>query len=84
MAQTAPSDTSSFITLKGGLVASIEALDLLWNLEARDFAIEAVEGERIRITPPDRLTAEDVAAIRRLKPELLALVRHCDSAPAVM
>ena len=65
------------VTLKGGLVASVEALRILWALEDRGFQIERVDPDKLRVHPVAALTSADVAAIREHKGELLALVRYC-------
>jgi hypothetical protein len=65
----------SFVTLRGGHVASIDALRLGWNLEARGFRLSP-EGDRLRVAPFERLTAQDVTAIKANRDELLALVQY--------
>ena len=50
------------------------ALQLLQALRARGFTAE-VHGDRLFVAPGDQLTEADCEAIRRAKPELMALVR---------
>jgi hypothetical protein len=68
---------ATLVTLKDGLVASVQALQLLWQLEDRGFALRPV-GDRLQVQPVDLLTAADVAVIRANRDELLALVRYVD------
>jgi hypothetical protein len=72
-----------FVTLKGGAVASLDALVLLWRLEDRHFILEPV-GHQLRVQPVARLTPEDVAAIRHHRDELLTLVTYCQHLSEVM
>ena len=73
---TAPSEEAAeFVTLRGRLVTSLEALRLGWALEARGFVMEP-DGDRLRVTPRGALTPDDVAAITQHRDALLALVRY--------
>jgi hypothetical protein len=74
----ATSSEPGLITLKGGLVTSIEVLRLLWALEDRGFHLQP-EGDRLRVQPSQALSPEDVAAIREHRDELLALVRYSEA-----
>lgn len=65
------------VVLRGGLVASVAALQILWDLEARGFAL-ALVGDGLRVLPVAALTPRDAAAIRGRRDELVALVRYCD------
>ena len=71
------SETRTTVELRGGVVVSLDALNVLWDLEARGFAF-VVDGERLRVTPGSRLTSDDTAAIRQHRDELLLLVRYCE------
>ncbi len=69
---------SILVTLKGGHVAPLAAIELLLDLERRAFRLESVDGGRLRVTPHELLTPEDRAAIRQHKPELMRLMTYCD------
>jgi predicted transcriptional regulator len=71
------SETTTLVTLKGGLVASVTALQTLWGLEDRGFSLAQV-GNKLQVHPAAALTAADVAAIRAHRDELLALVAYCE------
>jgi len=64
--------------LRGGLSVSREALDLAWGLEARGLDLRVADDGRILVGPDRLLDDEDRDAIRRLKPDLIALVRYCE------
>ena len=66
---------SEHVVLRGGHVASLDALRLGWNLESRGFRLEPV-GDKLRVAPHTELTPQDVAAIRAHRDELLALVKY--------
>jgi len=51
----------------------VTAVELLADLRRRGVAVE-VEGPALVLGPADRLTADDVAEAKRLKPALLALL----------
>lgn len=69
----------TFVTLKGGAVASRAALTLLWRLEGRAFALQIAEDGRLQITPAQRLTADDCARIRAHLGDLKQLVLYCEA-----
>ena len=75
MATTLPA-SSPVVTLKGGLVVSEFALNLLWELEHRGFEL-TVDGPELVIRPAGRLTPTDSDGIRAHREELLALVTDC-------
>lgn len=64
------------VTLTGGITASLNALRLLWALEDRGFSLQP-EGTKLRVRPVEPLTPDDVAAIKRHRDELLALIHYC-------
>lgn len=66
---------SEFVTLSGGFTVSLDALRLGWSLEDRGFRMDTV-GDKLRVSPHQHLTADDVAAIRANRDELLTLVQH--------
>jgi hypothetical protein len=67
---------SDYVTLRGGLVLPVAALQLAWRLEAAGHDLR-VDGDDLLISEPDRLTAEDVTAIRRWRRHLIAAVDYC-------
>jgi len=75
---TASSDITTHITLKGGLVASLEALCLLWALERRGFVLQSL-GDRLHVQPSSALSDQDRLEIRHYRDELVALVRYCEA-----
>ncbi len=68
------------VTLKGGLVVSVDALRMLWDLEDRGFDVKLGDGRlyKVLVGPFDRLTAADKAAIRTHRDALAELVRYVD------
>ena len=68
------------MTLKGGVVVSVDALRMLWDLEDRGFDVKLGDGRRFKVlvAPIDRLTAVDKAAILRHRDALAELVRYVD------
>jgi hypothetical protein len=66
----------AFVTLRGGLIVPLEALQLAWSLEVRG-ATFAVEGTELVVdTPRDILTDGDRAAIRRWREHLKAIASY--------
>ena len=63
------------VVLKGGVTASLDALRLGWDLETRGFILRP-DGDRLQVSPPERLTREDAVAIRKWKAELINLARY--------
>jgi hypothetical protein len=61
--------------------ASLSALRLGWNLEARGFRLEPA-GDWLRVVPHTKLTPQDVEAIKAHRNELLAIVKY--EAPEVV
>ena len=68
-------DLAECITLRGGVVVSLRALRLGWQLEARGIVLSAREG-RLCIAPEDGLTAVDRDRIERHRNELLTLAAY--------
>ena len=59
------------------------ASTLIADLEARGVTVEPVVGDHIRVCPASALSAHELAALRRLKPEILALLaRRAEGSPA--
>lgn len=69
--------SSETVTLAPGLVVRLDALTLLWDLEARHCTIR-LNGEQLLIGPRTILTDDDRAAIRQHKPELVHLVQFVE------
>jgi hypothetical protein len=67
---------SELVTLRGGLTVPLPALQVLWDLEHRGLDLQ-VEGADIVVRPRGVLTDADRAEIRRLKPDLIALIAYC-------
>ncbi len=77
---TPPAGGPELLTLKGGLVVSVDALRILWDLEDRGFDITLGDGRRYKVLvgPSDRLTVADKAAIHRHRDALADLVRYVE------
>ena len=65
------------IVLPGGLVAPVEALRWLWELEDTGYQIR-LDGDELVISPGSQLTRQQRLAIRRHKRPLVTLVRYAD------
>ncbi len=50
------------------------AADLLGRLQARGVALRVVDGDRLRLRPAHAVSAEELAELRRLKPEVMRLL----------
>ena len=72
------------VTLKGGLVVSADALRMLWDLEDRGFDVKLGDGRhyKVFVSPVDRLTAADKAALHEHRDALAELVRYVDEVVA--
>ena len=70
-AQIANSDR--YVTLAGGLVLPLEAIQLALELERAEFRITR-EGSTLLVEPHDRLTLAHCRRIRRWKWHLLAML----------
>ncbi len=77
------SSEATVVTLKPGVVTSLTALRLLWELEDREFTLEAV-GNRLRVQPVERLAPQEIVAIRKFRDELLMLVLLCHTTAEAM
>ena len=73
---TTPS-ASEAVTLKGGMVVRLTALQLLWRLEARGLNLER-EGNQLAVSPRQFVTEGDRRDISEHRDELLQLVDYCD------
>lgn len=65
---------SETVCLRGGFVASLEALRLLWRLEEAGFQVR-LDGPALVVSPGSKLTSVDRVTIRAHRDELVALVR---------
>ena len=65
------------IVLRAGIVAPIEALELLWSLESPGLEV-TLEGERLAIGPRHLISDHDRAEIRRLSGHLQTCVECCE------
>ena len=67
------------VTMQSGLVVTVPALQLLWRLEDTGMVVKLdPQTGCLFVGPMDRLTADDVAAIRDHREELIELVKMCD------
>lgn len=77
---TMPAITApELITLTDGFVVSLDALRLAWDLEGRGFHVRLAEDGGLIVSPRSRIEADDDAAIRRHKTELIALAKHVEA-----
>ncbi len=78
--ETISTTASELVTLKGGLVVSLDALRMLWDLEDRGFDVKVGDGRRYKVLvgPFDRLTTADKVAIHTHRDALAELVRYVD------
>jgi hypothetical protein len=65
------------VLLRGGLMLRVDALQLAWSLEDRGVRLSRT-GEQLIVEPASALTADEVVALRRLKPHVLAALDYCD------
>jgi hypothetical protein len=71
------------VVLKGGVSVLADALRLAWALEARDVRLLVDQTGVLQAGPVERLTPEDIAAIKANREELKRIVRYCGT-PWVM
>ena len=72
MQPTMPAEPT--LILKAGFTAPIEALKLLWQLEADGYRVQ-LDCDELVVSPGSRLTARQRFDIRRHKRNLIALVQ---------
>ena len=65
--------SGSIVVLQAGVVAPIEAIELLWHLEERGLSV-AMEGCQIAIGPRHLISDHDRTEIRRLSGHLQTCV----------
>jgi hypothetical protein len=76
--RTSPTSlTAAAVILKGGIIVSLAALQLLWQLEARGPSLER-EGDQLAVFPRELLTEEDRHDIQAHRDQLLHLVDYCE------
>lgn len=66
------------VTLRGGLVVRLDAIELLLDLERRGYRIER-EADDVIITPRRGLTPDDLRALRLHKPDALAIISYVEA-----
>ena len=69
--------SNAIVTLRGGLIVRIRALELLLALEARGCVVRQERDGTLFVGPRERVTA-DAAQIRTHRDDLLALVDYCE------
>ena len=71
------SDAPALVVLRGGVVAPVDALRLLWRLEDLGCTVR-LDGDGLLVGPRTKLTDHDRAAIVQHRAELIAIVRYCE------
>jgi hypothetical protein len=66
---------SQTVTLKGGIVVSVDALKLLWSLEDRGCDVRVDGGGALRLL--GKVTERDREAVRAHQQDVLNIVRYC-------
>jgi hypothetical protein len=66
----------TFVTLKGGLVLPVPAVRLALDLEQRGFRMSLDPDQQFQIEPTATLTEADLAAIRRWRLHLAAIIGY--------
>jgi hypothetical protein len=72
--------TIELVTMRGGIVFSVAALQVAWDLEDRGLQL-AADGDRLLVGPRGLLTDADRENIRRWQRHLIEIVR-CDAGTA--
>jgi hypothetical protein len=65
-----------FVTLANGPTLPAAVVRLMFALEDRGFTFRLDGADALVVEPPDRLTADDIAAISRWRYHIAAVVRH--------
>lgn len=65
------------VTLEGGLIIPLKALQLVWGLEDRGIDLE-LDRDAIIVRPKGVLSDEDHDQIRQLRPHIVALITFCE------
>jgi len=71
------------VVLKGEIPISIPVLQILLDLERRGFDIEVDASGLLIVNPWDALSPAEQQAIASHAPDLVRLVRYCDSQTVV-
>ena len=71
---------SRFVTLTGGLIVPLAALQALLALEDRGLRF-TLDGDDIVAHPRQLLTDEDRQMIRSWRPHIVALIAYCHQEP---
>ncbi len=77
--QTLVTSDVPLVVLQPGVSVTQAAVQLLWELEARDLTVRR-DGPWLLVGPQNQLTRADLAAIRTHKDELLSLLQVCGDA----
>jgi hypothetical protein len=64
------------VTFRGGFVADWSVVRRLLDIEARGCSFRLENGGRFRVTPPDYLTADDVAFLRVWRDEARRVLEY--------
>jgi hypothetical protein len=70
--------SGSSLALKNGPVVSVNALQLLWVLEARGCTVRQAEDGALYAGPRHLIADSEREAIRQHKADLLALIAYCE------
>jgi hypothetical protein len=73
--------SSNLVTFRDGFVADWPLVARLLDIEARGCAFHLDDGGRFRVTPPDRLTADDVVFLRARRDEARRVIAYCEALP---
>lgn len=68
------------VVFDGRISFTVDALQLLWSLEAKGVQVLVDGGGELKAGPAERLTPADIAAIRESRHELRRIVAFCNSA----
>ena len=83
MGTTLPVSERRVVTLRDGLTVPVDALRILWGLEARHFGVSLDDGVLL-VSPGSKLTARDRHAISQHREALCVLVRYCDDRDGIL
>jgi hypothetical protein len=72
---TTSADIGRLVVLCPGTVVPLRVLQLAWTLQGQGFQF-SVDGAFLKIRPGHVLTVDDKAALRAVKPDMLALITH--------
>ena len=70
---------SEVVTLRGGLLAPVDALRLLWDFEERDLIVRLSDDGGLLVGPRNKLTPADRERIRTHRDALVELVKYCNN-----